>query len=167
MDDDPGLEPPILCNILMELIVGAVCLGLWLDYDVAENCDKKLQLWYLLLMGGILFGLVCEVGVIIFAKIIRSDTFTFIFKLLYYLDSLFKFCLMLWGVGLGYGKKKDRIDTGGCKVPAMFQKISVMLILWLYVVWAWLEWYVHTESGFDCADRLYSKLRRGLRHLGI
>jgi len=139
LDDDPGLEPPILCNILMELIFGAVCLGLWLDYDMTENCDKKLQLWYLLLMGGILFGLVCEFGVIISAKIIGSDTFTFIFKGLYYLDNSFELCLMLWGLGLGYGKKKDRIDTGGCKVPAMFQKISVMFILCLYSVWAFLD----------------------------
>jgi len=155
-----------LCNVLVELIVGAVWLGIWLDYDMAANCDKELQWWYLFILGGILFGLVCEVGVAISAKI-RSETLIQMCKILCTLDQLFELGVMLWGVALAWGTKRYRIDTGGCKVPAMFQKISVMLILWLYVVWAWLEWYVHTESGFDCADRLYSKLRRALRHLGI
>ena len=50
------------CALLIDLVVGAVWFGIWADYDMAENCDKKLQLWYDLILGALLFGLVCDVG---------------------------------------------------------------------------------------------------------
>ena len=56
------------CTLIVNLIVGAVWLGLWLGYGKAENCDKKLQLWYDLVLGGMAFGLACDVGVVIAAK---------------------------------------------------------------------------------------------------
>ena len=51
-------EPPspvavAQCTLLIQLVVGAVWFGLWADYDYAENCDKKLQLWYDLILGGV------------------------------------------------------------------------------------------------------------------
>ncbi len=56
------------CTLIVNLIVGAVWLGLWLGYGKAENCDKKLQLWYDLVLGGMAFGLACDVGVVIAAR---------------------------------------------------------------------------------------------------
>ena len=66
-------EPPspvavAQCTLLIDLVISAVWLGLWVDYGMAENCDKKLQLWYDLILGGLLFGIVCDVGVVIAAK---------------------------------------------------------------------------------------------------
>ena len=46
-DNGPTMVAISLCNVLVELIVGAVWLGIWLDYDMAANCDKELQWWYL------------------------------------------------------------------------------------------------------------------------
>ena len=117
-----------LCNILMQLIGGAVWLGIWLDYDMAANCDKELQWWYLFILGGMLFGLVCEVGVAISAKI-RSETLMQMCKILCTLDQLFELGVMLWGVALAWGKKSDRIGAGGCKVLATWQKVNATTIL--------------------------------------
>ena len=66
-------EPPspvavAQCNLIVNLIMGAVWLGLWLGYGKAENCDKDLRLWYDLFLGGVLFGLACDVGVVVAAK---------------------------------------------------------------------------------------------------
>ena len=128
-DEGPlSLVAAAQCNILTELIMGAVWLGLWLDYDKAENCDKELQWWYLFILGGILGGLVCEVGVIIAVKM-ESETLFKLCKILYFLDQLFESGVMLWGVALAWGTKSDRIGAGGCKVLATWQKINATTIL--------------------------------------
>ena len=46
----PAQEPPspvavAQCTLIVNLMVCATWLGLWAEYDMAENCDKKLQLW--------------------------------------------------------------------------------------------------------------------------
>jgi len=116
------------CTLLMELIMGAVWFGLWADYDYAENCDKKLQLWYDLIMGGMLFSLVCDVGVVIAARK-ESKPALKLCKVLIKLDQFFEFGVHLWGVDLAYGKKSARVDAGGCKVLATWQKVNATFIL--------------------------------------
>ena len=126
-------EPPspaavAQCALLIDLVVGAVWFGIWADYDMAENCDKKLQLWYDLVLGGLLFGLVCDVGHVIAAKK-ESKPALKMCKVLIKLDQLFECGVMLWGVDLAYGKKSDRVGAGGCKVLATWQKINATFIL--------------------------------------
>ena len=114
------------CTLIMELVMGAVWFGLWADYDMAENCDKKLQLWYALMLGGIVFGLICQVGVVIAAKK-ESKPALKLCKMLIKLDQFFELGVMLWGVDLAYGKKSDRVGTGGCKVLATWQKVCSLM----------------------------------------
>ena len=126
-------EPPspvavAQCTLIMELVMGAVWFGLWADYDMAENCDKKLQLWYALMLGGIVFGLICQVGLVIAAKK-ESKPALKLCNVLIKLDHLFEFGVHLWGVDLAYGKKSDRVDAGGCKVLATWQKVNATAIL--------------------------------------
>ena len=126
-------EPPspvavAQCALLIDLVVGAVWFGIWADYDMAENCDKKLQLWYDLVLGGLLFGLVCDVGHVIAAKK-ESKPALKMCKVLIKLDQLFECGVMLWGVDLAYGKKSDRVGAGGCKVLATWQKVNATFIL--------------------------------------
>ena len=116
------------CTLLMELIMGAVWFGLWAGYDMAENCDKDLRLWYALMLGGIVFGLICQVGVVIAARK-ESKPALKLCKVLIKLDQFFEFGVHLWGVDLAYGKKSDRVDAGGCKVLATWQKINATFIL--------------------------------------
>ena len=127
-EEPPSLVAAAQCNFIVNLIMGAVWLGLWLGYGKAENCDKELQWWYLFILGGMLFGLVCEVGVAISAKI-RSETLMQMCKILCTLDQLFELGVMLWGVALAWGKKSDRIGAGGCKVLATWQKVNATTIL--------------------------------------
>ena len=94
----------------------------------AENCDKKLQLWYDLILGGLLFGLVCDVGVVIAARK-ESKPALKLCQVLMKLDQLFELSVMLWGVTLAYGKKSERVGTGGCKVLATWQKVNATAIL--------------------------------------
>ena len=124
-------EPPspvavAQCALLIDLVVGAVWFGLWADYDMAENCDKELQLWYDLILGGLLFGLVCDVGVVIAARKERKPALT-LCQVLMKLDQLFELSVMLWGVTLAYGKKSERVGTGGCKVLATWQKVTSLM----------------------------------------
>ena len=57
-DEEPPSPVAVAqCNLIVNLIMGAVWLGLWLGYGKAENCDKDLRLWYDLFLGGMLFGL--------------------------------------------------------------------------------------------------------------
>ena len=132
-------EPPspvavAQCTLIMELVIGAVWFGLWAGYDMAENCDKDLRLWYALMLGGIVFGLICQVGVVIAAKK-ESKPALKLCNVLIKLDHLFEFGVHLWGVDLAYGKKSDRVDAGGCKVLATFQKVnSLMTISFLGLV---------------------------------
>ena len=124
-------EPPspvavAQCALLIDLVVGAVWFGIWADYDMAENCDKKLQLWYDLILGGVLFGLVCDVGLVIAAKK-ESKPAQKMCNVLIKLDQLFELGVMLWGVALAYGKKSDRVGTGGCKVLATWQKVCSLM----------------------------------------
>ena len=101
---------------------------------MAENCDKKLQLWYDLILGGLLFGIVCDVGVVIAAKK-ESKPALKLCKVLIKLDQLFELGVNLWGIDLAYGKKSDRVGAGGCKVLATFQKVnSLMTISFLGLV---------------------------------
>ena len=116
------------CTLLIQLVVGAVWFGLWADYDYAENCDKKLQLWYDLIMGGVLFSLVCDVGVVIAARK-ESKPALKLCNVLMKLDQLFECGVMLWGVDLAYGKKSHRVGAGGCKVLATLQKVQATTIL--------------------------------------
>ena len=125
---EPSIVAAAQCNILTELIMGAVWLGLWLGYGKAENCDKELQWWYLFILGGVLFGLVCDVGVIIAAKR-ESKGALKMCKILHNLDQLFELGVMLWGVALAWGTKSDRIGAGGCKVLATWQKVNATVIL--------------------------------------
>ena len=115
-----------LCTLIMELVMAAVWFGLWADYDMAEHCDKKLQLWYALMLGGIVFGLICQVGVVIAAKK-ESKPALKLCKVLIKLDQFFEFGVHLWGVDLAYGKKSDRVGTGGCKVLATWQKVCSLM----------------------------------------
>ena len=133
-------EPPspvavAQCTLIMELVIGAVWFGLWAGYDMAENCDKDLRLWYALMLGGIVFGLICQVGLIIATKK-ESKPALKMCKVLMKLDQLFEMGVMLWGVALAYPvKKSDRIGAGGCKVLATFQKVnSLMTISFLGLV---------------------------------
>ena len=126
-------EPPspvavAQCTLLIQLVVGAVWFGLWADYDYAENCDKKLQLWYDLIMGGVLFSLVCDVGVVIAARK-ESKPALKLCNVLMKLDQLFECGVMLWGVDLAYGKKSHRVGAGGCKVLATFQKVNSLMTI--------------------------------------
>ena len=95
---------------------------------MAENCDKKLQLWYDLILGGLLFGIVCDVGVVIAAKK-ESKPALKLCKVLIKLDQLFELGVNLWGIDLAYGKKSDRVGAGGCKVLATWQKVQATAIL--------------------------------------
>ena len=132
-------EPPspvavAQCTLIMELVIGAVWFGLWAGYDMAENCDKDLRLWYALMLGGIVFGLICQVGLVIAAKK-ESKPALKLCNVLIKLDHLFEFGVHLWGVDLAYGKKSDRVGAGGCKVLATFQKVnSLMTISFLGLV---------------------------------
>ena len=116
------------CTLIVNLIVGAVWLGLWLGYGKAENCDKKLQLWYDLVLGGMAFGLACDVGVVIAARK-ESKPALKMCKILHNLDQLFELGVMLWGVALAWGTKSDRVGAGGCKVLATLQKVQATTIL--------------------------------------
>ena len=129
----PAQEPPspvavAQCTLLIQLVVGAVWFGLWADYDYAENCDKKLQLWYDLIMGGVLFSLVCDVGVVIAARK-ESKPALKLCNVLMKLDQLFECGVHLWGIDLAYGKKSHRVGFGGCKVLATWQKVNATFIL--------------------------------------
>jgi len=126
-------EPPspvavAQCTLIMELVIGAVWFGLWAGYDMAENCDKDLRLWYALMLGGIVFGLICQVGLVIAAKK-ESKPALKLCNVLIKLDHLFEFGVHLWGVDLAYGKKSARVDAGGCKVLATWQKVNATAIL--------------------------------------
>ena len=65
--EEPSPVAEAMCALIVNLIVGAAWLGLWVDYDMAENCDKELRLWYDLVLGGIAFGLACDLGAVIAA----------------------------------------------------------------------------------------------------
>ena len=128
-DEEPPSPVAVAqCNFIVNLIMGAVWLGLWLGYGKAENCDKELQLWYDLVLGGVLFGLACDVGVVIAAKR-ESKGALKMCKILHNLDQLFELGVMLWGVALAWGKESDRIGAGGCKVLATWQKVNATTIL--------------------------------------
>ena len=124
--EEPSPVAVAQCTLLIDLVVGAVWLGIWAGYDMAENCDKKLQLWYDLILGGLLFGLVCDVGVVIAARK-ESKPALKLCKMLIKLDQFFELGVMLWGVDLAYGKKSDRVGTGGCKVLATWQKVCSLM----------------------------------------
>ena len=128
-DEEPPSPVAVAqCNLLVNLIMGAVWLGLWLGYGKAENCDKDLRLWYDLFLGGVLFGLVCDVGVVVAAKR-ESKGALKMCRILHTLDQLFELGVMLWGVALAWGAKRDRVDAGGCKVLATWQKVNATAIL--------------------------------------
>ena len=126
-------EPPspaavAQCALLIDLVVGAVWFGIWADYDMAENCDKELRLWYDLVLGGMAFGLACDLGAVIAARL-ESKPLLKMCKVLHNLDQLFECGVMLWGIALAYGKKSDRVGAGGCKVLATWQKVNATFIL--------------------------------------
>ena len=126
-------EPPspvaeAMCALIVNLLVAATWLGLWVDYDMAENCDKELRLWYDLVLGGMAFGLACDLGVVIAARK-ESKPLLKMCKVLHNLDQLFELGVMLWGIALAYGKKSDRVGAGGCKVLATWQKVNATFIL--------------------------------------
>ena len=126
-------EPPspvavAQCALLIDLVVGAVWFGIWADYDMAENCDKDLRLWYALMLGGIVFGLICQVGLVIAAKK-ESKPALKMCNVLKELDQLFECGVHLWGIDLAYGKKSHRVGFGGCKVLATWQKVNATAIL--------------------------------------
>ena len=129
----PAQEPPspvaeAMCALIVNLLVAATWLGLWVDYDMAENCDKELRLWYDLVLGGMAFGLACDLGVVIAARL-ESKPLLKMCKVLHNLDQLFELGVMLWGIALAYGKKSDRVGAGGCKVLATWQKVNATFIL--------------------------------------
>ena len=129
----PAEEPPspvaeALCALFVNLLVCATWLGLWVNYDMAENCDKELRLWYDLVLGGMAFGIACDVGVVIAAKV-ESKSAQKMCKVLHTLDELFELGVMLWGIALAYGTKSDRVGAGGCKVLATWQKVNATFIL--------------------------------------
>ena len=126
-------EPPspvaeAMCALIVNLLVAATWLGLWVDYDMAENCDKELRLWYDLVLGGMAFGIACDLGVVIAARL-ESKPLLKMCKVLHNLDQLFELGVMLWGIALAYGKKSDRVGAGGCKVLATWQKVNATFIL--------------------------------------
>ena len=126
-------EPPspvaeAMCALIVNLMVCATWLGLWVEYDMAENCDKELRLWYDLVMGGMAFGLACDLGTVIAAKM-ESKPALKMCKVLHNLDELFELGVMLWGIDLAWGKKSDRVGAGGCKVLATWQKINATFLL--------------------------------------
>ena len=128
----PAQEPPspvavAQCTLIVNLMVCATWLGLWAEYDMAENCDKELRLWYDLVLGGMAFGLACDLGAVIAAKL--ESSWLKICKVLHNLDELFELGVMLWGIALAYGKKSDRVGAGGCKVLATWQKVNATTIL--------------------------------------
>ena len=129
---EPELPSPVAvaqCTLLINLVISAVWLGIWIGYDMAENCDKELQLWYDLVLGGMAFGLACDVGVVIAARK-ESKPALKMCKILHNLDQLFELGVMLWGVALAYPvKKSDRVGAGGCKVLATLQKVQATTIL--------------------------------------
>ena len=127
-EEQPSPVAVAQCTLLIQLVVGAVWFGLWADYDMAENCDKKLQLWYDLILGGVLFSLVCDVGVVIAARK-ESKPALKLCNVLMKLDQLFECGVMLWGVDLAYGKKSHRVGAGGCKVLATFQKVNSLMTI--------------------------------------
>ena len=116
------------CTLIVNLMVCATWLGLWAEYDMAENCDKELRLWYDLVLGGMAFGIACDLGVVIAARL-ESETLLKLCKVLHNLDQLFELGVMLWGIALAYGKKSDRVGAGGCKVLATWQKVNATAIL--------------------------------------
>ena len=129
----PAQEPPspvaeAMCALIVNLIVAAAWLGLWVDYDMAENCDKELRLWYDLVLGGMAFGLACDLGAVIAARL-ESKPLLKMCKVLHNLDQLFELGVMLWGIAVAYGKKSDRVGAGGCKVLATWQKVNATFIL--------------------------------------
>ncbi|CAH0378482.1 unnamed protein product [Pelagomonas calceolata] len=126
--EEPSPVAVAQCTLIMELVMGAVWFGLWAGYDMAENCDKDLRLWYALMLGGIVFGLICQVGVVIAARK-ESKPALKLCKVLIKLDQFFEFGVHLWGVDLAYGKKSDRVGAGGCKVLATWQKVNATAIL--------------------------------------
>ena len=129
----PAQEPPspvavAQCTLIVNLLVAVTWLGLWAGYDMAENCDKELRLWYDLVLGGMAFGLACDLGVVIAARK-ESKPLLKMCKVLHNLDQLFELGVMLWGIALAYGKKSDRVGAGGCKVLATWQKVNATFIL--------------------------------------
>ena len=126
--EEPSPVAALQCNLIVNLIVGATWLGLWVDYDMAENCDKELRLWYVLVLGGMAFGLACDLGAVIAARL-ESKPLLKMCKVLHNLDQLFELGVMLWGIALAYGKKSDRVGAGGCKVLATWQKVNATTIL--------------------------------------
>ena len=126
--EEPSPVAVAQCTLIMELVMAAVWFGLWADYDMAENCDKDLRLWYDLFLGGVLFGLACDVGVVIAAKR-ESKGALKVCRILHTLDQLFELGVMLWGVALAWGAKRDRVGAGGCKVLATWQKVNATTIL--------------------------------------
>ena len=129
----PAEEPPspvavAQCTLIVNLLVAVTWLGLWAGYDMAENCDKELRLWYDLVLGGMAFGLACDLGVVIAARL-ESKPLLKMCKVLHNLDQLFELGVMLWGIALAYGKKSDRVGAGGCKVLATWQKVNATFIL--------------------------------------
>ena len=134
-DEEPPSPVAVAqCNLIVNLIMGAVWLGLWLGYGKAANCDRDLRLWYDLFLGGVLFGLACDGGVVIAAKR-ESKGALKVCRILHTLDQLFELGVMLWGVALAWGAKRDRVGAGGCKVLATWQKVnSLMTISFLGLV---------------------------------
>ena len=126
--EEPSPVAVAQCTLIMELVIGAVWFGLWAGYDMAENCDKDLRLWYALMLGGIVFGLICQVGVVIAARK-ESKPALKLCNVLMKLDQLFECGVMLWGVDLAYGKKSHRVGAGGCKVLATFQKVNSLMTI--------------------------------------
>ena len=125
--EEPSPVAEAMCALFGNLIVCAAWLGLWVDYDMAENCDKELRLWYDLVLGGMAFGLACDLGAVIAARL--ESSWLKICKVLHNLDQLFELGVMLWGIALAYGKKSDRVGAGGCKVLATWQKVNATFIL--------------------------------------
>ena len=126
-DEEPPSPVAVAqCNLIVNLIMGAVWLGLWLGYGKAENCDKELRLWYDLFLGGVLFGLACDVGVVVAAKRESKGAL----KMCRYctLDQL-RAGRHAGGVALAWGAKRDRVGAGGCKVLATWQKVNATTIL--------------------------------------
>ena len=126
--EEPSPVAVAQCTLIVNLMVCATWLGLWAGYDMAENCDKELRLWYDLVLGGMAFGLACDLGAVIAARL-ESKPLLKMCKVLHNLDQLFELGVMLWGVALAWGTKSDRVGAGGCKVLATWQKINATAIL--------------------------------------
>ena len=127
-DEEPSPVAEAMCALIVNLMVCATWLGLWVEYDMAENCDKELRLWYDLVMGGMAFGLACDLGAVIAARL-ESKPLLKMCKVLHNLDELFELGVMLWGIALAWGTKSDRVGAGGCKVLATWQKINATFLL--------------------------------------